>query len=95
MATVIRHWPDPPDVPVPSKPPGPFEQGFNFAVSMVHWLAEGAPVVDEPTLNARLSECAKCPSWDASERRCLACGCYTLKHHMATEKCPLGRWPAA
>ena len=86
---------NPPPMPGPAPMPGPFQQGLTFAASMLHWIAAGFPVVDEPTHFARSAHCSICPSWDARQARCLACGCYSLKHWLSTEKCPLGNWPAA
>ena len=75
--------------------PGPFEQGRAFAASMLRWTAAGCPVVSEATFHTRSSQCSICPQWDARAARCLACGCYSLKHWLLTETCPLGHWPAA
>lgn len=41
-----------------------------------------------------LDVCATCDQWDSKSRRCLQCGCYgALKARLATESCPLGKWP--
>ncbi len=43
---------------------------------------------------ACLAVCAACDRWDDQAGRCLECGCYmALKSRLATEQCPLGRWP--
>lgn len=59
------------------------------------WVTSGCPTVDPDTYLARSVECSLCPRWDARAGRCLECGCYALKLRLATESCPLGRWPAA
>jgi len=75
-------------------PPGPLEQGLTFAASMLRWTAAGFPIVSGSTFQARSAQCSICPRWDARQARCLECGCYSLKHWLATERCPLGNWPA-
>lgn len=67
-------------------------QVASFAGAIWDWSLAGFPVVDEATLQARSGQCAICPRWDARQQRCMECGCGELKHRMATERCPLGRW---
>jgi hypothetical protein len=67
----------------------------SFAVSIGQWAAAGFPVVSDSVILERSCHCWLCPQWDPFAKRCLACGCYSLKHWLATEKCPLGHWPAA
>lgn len=74
--------------------PAPFEQGLTFAAAMLRWTAKGFPVVSESAHFNRSVACSLCPSWDAIGQRCLKCGCGDLKHWLATERCPLGNWPA-
>lgn len=69
-------------------------RGLSLVEALGGWAAEGFPVVSDAVLFERSCHCALCPSWDAIKGRCLSCGCYSLKHHMATERCPLGKWPA-
>jgi hypothetical protein len=78
-------------VPV-RQPPGLLAQGLSVVVALGRWASEGFPVVTPGQLFDRSAHCALCPSWDALAGRCLSCGCYSLKHHLATERCPLGRW---
>lgn len=75
--------------------PGLLVAAVNAVGALTTWAAAGFPVVDESTLFARSAHCALCPRWDARAGRCLECGCYSLKHWLATEQCPLGHWPAA
>lgn len=56
------------------------------------WLIAGAPLVTHDQHWQRSCQCALCPAWDARARRCNECGCYWVKLHLTTEKCPLGRW---
>lgn len=64
------------------------------AAAAARWVAAGLPVVDDATHLSRSVECSLCPRWDARAGRCQECGCYALKLHLATESCPLGKWPA-
>lgn len=74
------------------EPPNYLEQGFSITLALGRWAIAGFPVVDEATLFARSCECALCPAWDARAGRCLDCGCKSLKHWLATERCPRGKW---
>lgn len=55
--------------------------------------------VPEPVRAARLAACRACDRYRPSDDRCGGaggCGCFVpIKAHLATEKCPLARWPAA
>jgi hypothetical protein len=75
------------------------ELAANFTSAVARWIGAGAPVVAEATYHARAAACAACSLWDASARaglgKCQApgCGCTKLKRWLATERCPLGKWP--
>lgn len=61
-------------------------------------IMRGEPVrVSAEILATREVTCASCPEWDAAAYqglgKCRACGCTALKRHLATEKCPRGKWP--
>lgn len=71
------------------------QQGISLVTALARWAKEGFPVVDDATLFDRSAHCALCPAWDALAGRCMECGCYSLKHWLATERCPLGNWPAS
>jgi hypothetical protein len=75
------------------------ELAGNFAGAMTRWIAAGAPVVSAETYAARAAVCEGCEHWDGAARlglgKCKApgCGCTSLKRWLATEKCPLTKWP--
>lgn len=87
----------------------PLGQSFQllarFTKAMATWAASGFKLVDDETLAARRLACEgdetheRCPQWYNSLRyfgfgRCGRCGCVGgLKTPLATEKCPLNRWP--
>lgn len=51
-------------------------------------------LLDEETVRQRLAACSECPKFDKVDRQCLACTCFVdLKAQLATEKCPLHKWP--
>lgn len=72
------------------------------AQSLLHavreWIAAGAPLVPDHILADRKTTCASCPHWQphayAGLGRCTHCGCSSLKLHLATAACPIGRWSA-
>lgn len=70
----------------------------NFSKATVKFLKSGMPVVDEAVCKARLKICGECEHWDGKARfglgKCahVKCGCTKLKHWMASEKCPIGKW---
>ena len=68
---------------------------------VVQAVAAGKPVLVSAEVNAeRAKVCAGCPLWDAQARGGLGkcnhrkCGCTALKAGLATERCPLHKWPA-
>lgn len=77
-----------------------------FSIAMLNWARGGFKLVDGETLATRRLACegdethARCKEWRASNGyfgfgRCGKCGCSTgLKSALATETCPLNRWPA-
>ena len=56
-------------------------------------------LVTEDEYAARSVACESCPHWDGAARaglgKCNApnCGCTKLKRWLATETCPLRKWP--
>lgn len=75
------------------------ELSSNFAGAMARWAAAGLPTVSADDYRARSAACDACPYWDPKARiglgRCRApgCGCTSLKRWLATEQCPLAKWP--
>lgn len=73
---------------------------INFMAATAKWASSGFKVVDVATYSARAAACAGCEHWDATARlglgHCKApgCGCTKLKRWLATEHCPLHKWPS-
>lgn len=71
----------------------------NFATAVQKWAAGGFNTVTKEDYGSRAAVCAVCEFWDGSARaglgKCNApgCGCTRLKRWLATERCPLGKWP--
>lgn len=77
-----------------------------FTRAMANWAASGFKLVSDEVLAQRRLACegdefhARCPQWEAHTGyfgmgRCGKCGCAGgLKSAIATEVCPLNRWPA-
>lgn len=76
------------------------ELAGNFGAAMVRWSAAGFSTVTEQTYHGRAAACESCHFWDGSARLGLGickapgCGCTRFKRWLATERCPLGQWPA-
>jgi len=58
-------------------------------------FAQGEPIlVSRQTEVLREAACKQCPRRDPAANQCLECSCFlALKVQLATEKCPLGKWP--
>lgn len=62
-------------------------------------LSNGRFIAKREDVDQRKAICSLCVHWD--ERgfhgwgKCRKCGCSALKLYLATEKCPIGRWPEA
>ena len=86
--------------PVRIIPPEPTaaELAKNFAGAMLRWAGAGWATLDQAGYQARLDTCGGCDRWDPRARgglgKCSACGCIRLKLWLATERCPLAKWPA-
>lgn len=68
----------------------------NFKTSMVDWAKSGFKTVDQETLDSRLDICKGCEYWKPDSYlglgKCTKCGCSGSKLHLATSKCPIGKW---
>lgn len=61
----------------------------------VNWAASGFAVVSPEEAAKRLATCERCEHWGAGVlgvMRCGLCKCTRLKHQLATERCPAGKW---
>ncbi len=91
---------DAPPPPEPLREPTVAELAVNFTGAMGRWIKAGVPVVSAEAYAARSAICSPCEHWDGRARlglgKCKApgCGCTSLKRWLATESCPLGKWPA-
>ena len=74
------------------------ELARNLTIATAKWVASGFKVTSQTQYAARVAACDACPKWDSSARfglgKCQACGCTRFKRWLASEKCPLGKWPA-
>ncbi len=75
------------------------EMTRNFADAMLRWVGSGFATVDEVAFTLRLAQCRACPHWDEAARAGVGkcnhpkCGCTKAKLWLASERCPIGRWP--
>ena len=66
-----------------------------FAGAIKGWVKAGAPKAPIAARKLRKEICLACEHWQAAPiPKCKVCGCTGLKRWMATERCPLGKWPA-
>lgn len=76
------------------------ELAGNFGTAMARWSAAGFATVTEQTYQDRARVCESCVHWNGTARLGLGickapgCGCTRFKRWLATERCPLGKWPA-
>lgn len=79
--------------------PTPSQMAANFLTATSAWASAGFPVVTQAQYQARLAVCGQCVFWNPSARLGLGkctqphCGCTKFKLWMATEKCPIDKWP--
>jgi hypothetical protein len=83
--------------------PTPVDQLANAskaAARVVSAFVSNKPIlVSDEVQAARLAVCRGCSYWRESGNlgfgKCThgKCGCTRLKHRLATENCPLGKWP--
>jgi hypothetical protein len=86
---------------VPSENPSTAVLVGRAAKAGLRWVGAGMPLVARATYRQRLTACQACAYWKPAARlglgKCRApgCGCTGLKLRLATERCPVGRWPAS
>lgn len=81
--------------PMPIQPPGLFKRLGTASKAAVRFARSGMATADQATVEERRSICRGCDRFDAEADMCRECGCYlAAKVRMASEACPLGKWPA-
>lgn len=79
------------------------QKPMNYLAAVRRWTAAGRPERTEAEMQAIYDEhCSKCAMFDKDRKICNSCGCpantnqpaLRNKLRMATEECPLGRFPA-
>lgn len=94
-----KDCPDTPAIPTYIVEPTVGQMAENFVGAVSQWSKAGFPVVSEEVWRARAAVCEGCEYWDGAARfglgkcRHKKCGCTRFKRFLATEKCPLGKWP--
>ena len=87
----------PPEAP---EEPSTLELSANFAGAMSRWAAAGFATVSADEYAARAAACDACEHWQPQARaglgKCAApgCGCTKFKRWLASERCPLRKWPS-
>jgi hypothetical protein len=73
-------------------------KALTFLQAMRTWKSAGFPLPTRRMIHNRLTICKACeqflPGGNLMLGECKKCGCTKLKTFLATEKCPLGKWPA-
>jgi hypothetical protein len=64
------------------------------ATRVVTAIATGRDIkVPSHIYTQRTIICKSCEHYDCECDKCKICGCYRLKRELATEKCPIDKWP--
>lgn len=85
----------------PAQPTPAAQKLRNLRRALGRWNAAGRPTASRATRKARGAICSACEHWRPGGNlglgECAApgCGCTRAKWWLATEACPLGKWPAA
>lgn len=83
--------------------PNLLEKVMNYSAAVRKWVAAGRPERTQDEIESIYNEhCSKCAMFDVKRKVCNSCGCPAStdqpplrnKLKMATEACPLGRFPA-
>jgi hypothetical protein len=68
----------------------------SLALSAARWVSSGMPLAASEEVDRRMAICRACPAWSDSGNmgagKCIVCGCSRIKHKLATERCPDGKW---
>lgn len=76
------------------------DKAVTLLTAVRRWQAAGFPLAPGRVRRVRGAICAACPYWAGSgnlgfgECRAPGCGCTRAKIWLATEACPLGKWPS-
>lgn len=67
---------------------------WSLTKALARWTAAGWPITPETARAERWQLCLACEKYNAKKQRCKLCGCdLAAKIGMATESCPLSKWP--
>jgi hypothetical protein len=72
--------------------PSLFDLARQGVAAAWRWSKAGFALVDDDTLRLRKVTCDTCDQWTGLT--CRKCGCTRLKVWLATERCPVGKWPS-
>lgn len=81
----------------PAEPPTIIGGVKKSAEAVAEWIAAGSPLRTTEELGECFDICRDCEEYQPHPiARCGKCGCFlSAKARMATEACPLGKWPVA
>ena len=84
--------------PKAAGPPPLLIRGSNFGTALARWTLAGMPRRTQSEIETRLAICQSCEF--LKHQHCTQCGCLCDDHNrllnklaLATERCPLGKWP--
>jgi hypothetical protein len=67
----------------------------NLFRSALRFVRSGFKLTPKKERQARLEVCLGCDQYDQAQKRCRKCGCVnSAKVWVASDKCPLGKWPS-
>ena len=86
---------------VPTEKPGIVQLGYRYTRALARWIKAGRPVRNQEEISEIYEICRQCRTLDTATNSCKYCGCRIGNHSnpllnkiaMATERCPVGKWP--
>lgn len=93
IGTLIMRWHGNEFTPAPSLSSMTKDLAATAGRTVAAAMTGGPVMADEKTVAHRRRTCEGCPHYRDLEKRCAACGCFTIaKTAIAGSKCPQGRW---
>lgn len=73
--------------------PSTIQMISNAVTAGAEYIADGMKNASDEEIQRRASICESCELFDAVQRRCTKCGCFTsIKTVARSAQCPIGKW---
>ena len=85
----------------PNENHGIVQLGYRYTRALTRWIKAGRPIREQNEILEIYEICQQCRALDTTTNSCKNCGCRIANHSnpllnkiaMATERCPVGKWP--